>query len=950
MFYLVDFLLKFHGQAFSWRDLYRLDEYVISHRVPDLDYIYNRIVRLLAKTHLEKISNGLYSYRFKSGLAKELKFISRISRNEMASFNFTLDESRELKQIYLRKLSIPGNQENIDIIVALGELYDFDHEYDMARGQFRTAISLLDDKFEERYGKLAVRDAKFGFNKGAHIIKRDVTWAFERLRLLMQLAMTFERDNKTRSSIAIYHDAQMLAQSILTAFLQRTDTADEHDGPITTYTRIDLLKQYRIIFLPLFCKAWAIEKSRESVQNSLAMLEAAVNRIRSMLPYPSFGFRRDGSQRRFGNRDHANFCLILAQLHDRYGDLAFYKGDRNDLEAKAPWKEYLFTGKKFGKAFGYLHTARGQYAMSLDSLRAFSNREKYLLDASDRGSCADYLEISPYLKQEFAHVLGDMADVLIAMTDFDYLFKEMENLPNSMFTPMLLTAPSSDLDSLPGDILPDSDGPRRFLAGIKTSVSEAEERVRTFLLPRTANQDISSLLNSKIKFRFPWPLRCFRSRDLGTVDDWLGNKNKQRSNGIWSEVMEFPSDNSGAAANLDFFIVSFLTARVATEFRVKTGDFSTASEECHAISSWLLQIIVGRILRNELSVMKDRGNGFLADSEMTENFGEPSSQSWPYIFKEISFLSFLFGCCFEALSRSAEILEHYESVNRPGEARDKVFGHLSSFILYDTLLLQSLLLAYRKLLGVNEDSAQKDPYGIRLIDKCLKHLSEKNLEIAKRILELNKDYERSADAGARRPFELPDSCSGYENFGELVDYLQECLTLFRYPVVARLKGYRNLIYMSLIEGVVSKAEGADGEIDVAGLNELGAYMDELHRLYDAPFHNNPTEHGICLAFLVLFAKKVSHGSKRSDDEATERLSSRVKNYYSQAKQMHTMGDYYYDSISSMYYAYEDFNDRHAHRAHAVQMTLSSLFHELRYLIREIEETEFADDVKRNSSD
>src|SRR5262249_46085307 len=76
VFYLADYLLKFHRRAFTWANLGRLDELEHIHRAPDLRDVLGDIVMHWSESLLHVINNGMYDYRFESEFARELELLS----------------------------------------------------------------------------------------------------------------------------------------------------------------------------------------------------------------------------------------------------------------------------------------------------------------------------------------------------------------------------------------------------------------------------------------------------------------------------------------------------------------------------------------------------------------------------------------------------------------------------------------------------------------------------------------------------------------------------------------------------------------------------------------------------------------------------------------------------------------------------------------------------------
>ena len=79
----------------------------------------------------------------------------------MAALNFTLDESQSLKAIYREALEQREKRRGVnpELVAGLGELYEFDQEYETARYHYRRAIDILDARLRKRSGsKRSIRD------------------------------------------------------------------------------------------------------------------------------------------------------------------------------------------------------------------------------------------------------------------------------------------------------------------------------------------------------------------------------------------------------------------------------------------------------------------------------------------------------------------------------------------------------------------------------------------------------------------------------------------------------------------------------------------------------------------------------------------------------------------------------------------------------------------------
>jgi hypothetical protein len=103
--FLFDHLLKFHRNAFSWRDLEATPEMLDVNKNPELRDFLGTVMDYMLKTHIQEIVNGLYEFKFPKKVSQEINYLSHVSEEASAIFNFTLDESSSIKQHYLNKLN-----------------------------------------------------------------------------------------------------------------------------------------------------------------------------------------------------------------------------------------------------------------------------------------------------------------------------------------------------------------------------------------------------------------------------------------------------------------------------------------------------------------------------------------------------------------------------------------------------------------------------------------------------------------------------------------------------------------------------------------------------------------------------------------------------------------------------------------------------------------------------
>lgn len=163
--FLIDHLYKFHRFGFSWSNLELTPEVISVSKSPKLREFISDILDFLSNYHIEEILNGLYQFKFSHKIANEFSFISKISEYESAAFNFTLDESLQLKRHLRKKLNqlskyynaISRNNSKSDHInsiafinQSLGDLHFYDQEYGEALIHYMDAVqSLVNFSFKE---------------------------------------------------------------------------------------------------------------------------------------------------------------------------------------------------------------------------------------------------------------------------------------------------------------------------------------------------------------------------------------------------------------------------------------------------------------------------------------------------------------------------------------------------------------------------------------------------------------------------------------------------------------------------------------------------------------------------------------------------------------------------------------------------------------------------------
>lgn len=447
--HLSDFLLKFHRRAFGWNSLERIDELVHIHRAPDLRKVLEQIVDHASERFLHRLLNGMYAFRFRSDIAREIEYISRESKEEMAAFNFTLDESQSLKAAYTVLLR-SGGENAVEINAGLGELYDYDQEYDSARQHYRKAIQHADAALAHVLAPLAGKDVTIdadrpqsivslldGENTMRRLLDQLLPWSILRLRLMLQIAMTFEQSRNLERAEAEYRAAHGLAMALITLILRASDAETDSSAERRLQALPDnlhALKHLTLLYQPLFATAWVAEKLSGAVDTSLSMVEGDLAELRFSLPFLKDAERTPTSSP-FAVA-HSNFALLAADLHDKVGDLYFFKGrqfvaaeqlsEMVERDARRPDMEV--GGQQEPGPEGYLLQAYYHYAVGLNELRHYvthriessQNRLHFTRKDGTRTFWRTVLsdQHPTFIGSTAANLIADISEALLARVSF----------------------------------------------------------------------------------------------------------------------------------------------------------------------------------------------------------------------------------------------------------------------------------------------------------------------------------------------------------------------------------------------------------------------------------------------------------------------------------------------------------------------------------------------------
>ncbi len=312
--FIIDHIMKFHSFGFSWRNLELIPEVILVNKEPNLRRFIEEIIRFLSSTYIRSTVSGIFQYRFYSRVSRELTYLSKTSAIASAAFNFTLDESLQIKRHYKKKLielrnkhkdyqPIHGDNQFLHSLcfvqTILGDLYYYDKEYDEALLYYTESIQAL------RLPN-AIKD---------QLLTRHqfLLW----LRNKLKLGLTLEKMRAFDSAFS-YYRTLMLDTSLylkkLFPGLRKTDyqasdvmASDDH-------------RTIQMVSMPFVAHLGIIEKARSDGITYFNLKQNAQELISIIFPEKQIShispkIRGDEYRRH----------LLLADYYNNVGSLLFYK-------------------------------------------------------------------------------------------------------------------------------------------------------------------------------------------------------------------------------------------------------------------------------------------------------------------------------------------------------------------------------------------------------------------------------------------------------------------------------------------------------------------------------------------------------------------------------------------------------------------------------------------------
>ena len=319
--FLMDHILKFHKSAFSWRELEMIPDIIIGSKGPSLRDTMDEIINYLSIKHVRETTNAMFQYKFRSRIALELKYISKISNESAAAFNFTYDESQHLKTFFKRKLKqkIENYKDDKSIVTdsfihsltylnsIIAEIHFYDEDYGSAIRYYSDAIQALRslNKIENNHQKIL----------------------FTRYSLLLSLCL--EKSKNYDSTYSILRSTLIDIGRLDFKELENSIISKQWEQP---YKRMQLFLRPHLSLLMV------IEKER-SDGITVSNLERNIKEycefmgLVNLFPYVDFNSKLDfrGMVKNDKKGDHKRIQTLLADYYQSVGAILFYK-NRNFLK------------------------------------------------------------------------------------------------------------------------------------------------------------------------------------------------------------------------------------------------------------------------------------------------------------------------------------------------------------------------------------------------------------------------------------------------------------------------------------------------------------------------------------------------------------------------------------------------------------------------------------------
>ena len=305
--FIMDHILKFHAFGFSWRNLELIPEVILVNKEPNLRRFIEDLIRFLSHTYIRATVSGLFQYRFYSKTARELMYLSKTSDLGAAAFNFTLDESLQIKRHYKRKLielrnkyagyePVQGDNQFVHSLcfvqTILGDLYFYDKEYDEAVIYYTESIQTV------RLPSAI---------KTQNITRHQLyLWVRNKLKLGLTLEKMRAYDSAFSGYRTLILDLEKGIRCVVD-YWAHEDNGDDFQWQAHSHRTVQLLTLPFVAFLGIIEKMRSDGITAFNLQDQERELDTLIHNLKG------------------GNSDRYRGAMLKADYYNNVGSLLFYK-------------------------------------------------------------------------------------------------------------------------------------------------------------------------------------------------------------------------------------------------------------------------------------------------------------------------------------------------------------------------------------------------------------------------------------------------------------------------------------------------------------------------------------------------------------------------------------------------------------------------------------------------
>ncbi|MFN0176155.1 MAG: hypothetical protein ACKVU0_16025 [Saprospiraceae bacterium] len=306
--YIMDYILKFHPHGFSWRNLEMVPDIILTNKDPNLRDFMQDLVQFLSRMYIRETVNGMFQYRFFSKVVNEIRFLSKISEQGAAAFNFTLDESQQIKHYYRDKLHHQQKRHEGPVQISLkhspfvhsisflqnllGDLHYYDKEYDDAIIHYSDAAQPLRER-----------------SAGGKLTNHQIVLL---VRTQLKLGMALERIRAFDSAYSIYRSLMME----IPGWLKQKNDPNSGDMPLS---RMQLLVRPYIAILDLVEKQRIDGITFSNLRKNLADLNVLLDEHR---PYPIL---KQSEAPSLDGKDNIRLNTLYSDYFSNVGSILYFK-------------------------------------------------------------------------------------------------------------------------------------------------------------------------------------------------------------------------------------------------------------------------------------------------------------------------------------------------------------------------------------------------------------------------------------------------------------------------------------------------------------------------------------------------------------------------------------------------------------------------------------------------